>query len=127
MGPERKLYKKLKSKTPQIIWNRLENISLLGTPDLLGYNNSGHFFTVELKVTKSNKVRFSPHQIAFHYDHPQNSFILVEALDPRSAKHVGYRLYPGSGIKALGTFGLKLEALCLTLEACDLFFNKLGA
>jgi hypothetical protein len=127
MGPERKLYQKLKTKTPKIIWNRLENISLSGTPDLLGYNNSGHFFTVELKVTKSNKVRFSPHQIAFHHDHPQNSFILVEALDPRSAKHVGYRLYPGSGITALGTFGLKLEALCLTLEACDLFFNKLGA
>ena len=83
MGPERKLYKKLKSKTPKIIWNRLENLSLLGTPDLLGYNNSGHFFTVELKVTKSNKVKFSPHQIAFHHDHPQNSFILVEALNPR--------------------------------------------
>ena len=127
MGPERKLYQKLKSKTPKIIWNRLENISLSDTPDLLNYNNSGHFFTVELKVTKSNKVRFSPHQIAFHHDHPKNSFILVEALDPRSAKHVGYRLYPGSGITALGTFGLKLEALCLTLEACDLFFNKLGA
>ena len=70
MGPERKLYKKLKLQTPKIIWNRLENISLSGTPDLLGYNNSGHFFTVELKVTKSNKVRFSPHQIAFHVDHP---------------------------------------------------------
>ena len=46
MGPERKLYKKLKLQTPKIIWNRLENISLSGTPDLLGYNNSGHFFTV---------------------------------------------------------------------------------
>ena len=127
MGPERKLYKKLKLQTPKIIWNRLENISLSGTPDLLGYNNSGHFFTVELKVTKSNNVRFSPHQIAFHVDHPKNSFILVEALDPRSAKHVEYRLYPGSGIKALDSFGLKLEACCLGLEACGLFFDKLGA
>ena len=123
MGPERKLYKKLKLQTPKIIWNRLENISLSGTPDLLGYNNSGHFFTVELKVTKSNKVRFSPHQIAFHVDHPKNSFILVEALDPRSAKHVEYRLYPGSGIKALDSFGLKLEACCLGLEACGLLLE----
>ena len=48
MGPERKLYLKLKKYTPRIKWTRLENISLLGTPDLLGYNNSGHFFTVEL-------------------------------------------------------------------------------
>ena len=127
MKPERKLYEKLKKSVPQISWIRLENLSLSGTPDLLGYNDSGTFFTVELKVTKSNKIRFSPHQIAFHVKHPRNSFILVEALDPRSAKHVEYRLYPGSGIKALDSFGLKLEACCLGLEACGLFFDKLGA
>ena len=127
MGPERKFYQEIKKSIPNISWIRLENLSLSGTPDLLGYNDNHHFFTVELKVTKSNKVRFSPHQIAFHVDHPQNSFILVEALDPRSAKHVEYRLYPGSGIKALDSFGLKLEACCLGLEACELFFSKLGA
>ena len=125
MGPEAKFYREIKKNIPDISWIRLENLSLSGTPDLLGYNNSGHFFTVELKVTKSNKVRFSPHQIAFHHDHPKNSFILVEALDPRSSKHVQYRLYPGSGIKALDSFGLSLEACCLGLEACDLFFQKL--
>ena len=74
--------KNLKKFLPKLAWIRLENNSLSGTPDLLGYNNSGTFFTVELKVTKSNKVRFSPHQIAFHVKHPQNSFILVEALGP---------------------------------------------
>ena len=52
MGAEQKLYKKLKAFTPQIIWNRVENLSLPGMPDLLGYNTSGRFFTVELKVTK---------------------------------------------------------------------------
>ena len=127
MAPERKLYQKLKSKTPKIIWNRLENLSLSGTPDLLGYNDSGTFFTVELKVTKSNKIRFSPHQIAFHVKHPRNSFILVEALDPRSAKHVQYYLFPGSGIKALEAWGLKLEPLCLGLDACGLWLEALGA
>ena len=127
MGPERKFYQEIKKSIPNISWIRLENLSLSGTPDLLGYNANHHFFTVELKVTKSNKVRFSPHQIAFHVDHPKNSFILVEALDPRSAKHVEYRLYPGSGIKALDSFGLKLEACCLGLEACGLFFDRLGA
>ena len=51
MGPERKLYaKNLKLQTTQNYRGiRLENISLSGTPDLLGYNTSGHFFTVELK------------------------------------------------------------------------------
>ena len=127
MAPERKLYQKLKSKTPKIIWNRLENLSLSGTPDLLGYNTSGTFFTIELKVTKSNKVRFSPHQIAFHVKHPRNSFILVEALDSRSSKHVQYYLFPGSGIKALDAWGLKLEPLCLGLDACALHLSKLGA
>ena len=109
MGAEVKLYKKLKKFTPQIIWNRIENLSIPGMPDLLGYNTSGTFFTVELKVTKGRKIRFSPHQIAWHVQHPKNSFILVEALDPRSVKHVEYRLYPGSGIKALDSFGLKLK------------------
>jgi len=54
MGPEAKLYQKLRKKSSGIIWTRLENISLLGTPDILGYNDSGTFFTVELKVTRGN-------------------------------------------------------------------------
>ena len=96
MAPERKLYQDLRKHTPQISWTRLENLSGLGTPDLLGYNTSGHFFTVELKVVKSNKIRFSPHQIAFHTTHPHNTFIL--------AKHHGQGamiLVPGSKIQDL--------------------------
>ena len=80
MGTEQKLYKKLKEFRPQIIWNRIENLSLPGMPDLLGYNASGVFFTVELKVTKGRKLKFSPHQIAFHVTHPNNTFILAESL-----------------------------------------------
>ena len=127
MGPEAKFYREIKKSIPNISWIRLENLSLSGTPDLLGYNNSGHFFTLELKVTKSNKVKFSPHQISFHVKHPQNSFILVEALDPRSSKHVEYYLFPGSGILALEACGLKLEALATGLDACSLLLNELGA
>ena len=127
MGPESKLYKKLLKKTPRIVWNRIENLSNVGTPDLLGYNNSGTFFTIELKVTKSNKVRLSPHQISFHVKHPRNSFILVEALDPRSLKHVEYYLFPGSGILALEACGLALEPLAKGLDACGLLLDSLGA
>ncbi len=100
MAPERKLYSNLKKNTHSIVWNRVENLSLLGTPDLLGYNDSGRFFTVELKVAKGNKVRFSPHQISFHIQHPKNTFILVEALGPRSLK-----LFPGSMIRGLSSEG----------------------
>mgnify|MGYP005830055121 CR=1 FL=1 len=115
MGPEVKLYKKLKTFTPQIIWNRIENLSLPGMPDLLGYNNSGHFFTVELKITRANKLKFSPHQIAWHVAHPKNTFILAETLGPRSVK-----LFRGSRIMELVACGLKLEACCLGLDACGL-------
>ena len=122
MGPEAKLYKKLKTKSPKIIWTRIENLSLLGCPDLLGYNNSGHFFTVELKVSKRNKLKFSPHQIAWHVAHPHNTFILAEALGPRLVK-----LFPGSRIRELAARGFKLEACCLGLDACGLYLDELGA
>ena len=94
MKPEVKLYNDLKRKVTKISWNRLENRSLLGTPDLLGYTTNEHFFTLELKVTKGNKIRFSPHQISFHVKHPKNTFILV-ACDPNRGL---VRLYPGHGI-----------------------------
>ena len=122
MGPERKLYQKVKKSFSDFSLIRLENNSLHGTPDLLVSNARGHFFTIELKVTKSNKVKFSPHQIAFHIKHPRNTFILVEHLGQRSVK-----LFPGSGILALEACGLKLEALATGLEACSLWLDQLGA
>ena len=125
MGAEVKLYKKLKAFTPKIIWNRVENLSLPGMPDLLGYNNSGTFFTVELKVTKGRKIRFSPHQIAWHVQHPKNSFILAEARGPRTANR--FQMFRGSRIMELDACGLELEACRLGLEACSLEFNSLGA
>ena len=121
MAPERKLYQKVRKSLPQISWIRLENNSLHGTPDLLGYNNSGHFFTVELKVTRSNKVRLSPHQIAFHKRHPQNSFILVQHLGSGAVK-----LFRGSKILELEACGFKLEACCLGLDACRLELEACG-
>jgi hypothetical protein len=125
MGPEAKLYQKLRKKSSGITWTRLENLSLLGCPDLLGYNTSGHFFTVELKVTRGNKLKFSPHQIAFHKTHPKNTFIIAEALGPRSTKLV--QMYQGSRITELAACGLKLEACRSGLEACCLHLLNIGA
>jgi hypothetical protein len=120
VGEEQKLYKKLKGHTPQIIWNRIENLSIPGMPDLLGYNTSGHFFTVELKVTKGRKLKFSPHQIAFHVKHPHNTFIIAEARGPRASKTFSISMYRGSRIRELVACGLELEACSLGLEACRL-------
>jgi len=122
LKPEAKFYAKVKKTIKDISWIRLENNSLHGTPDLLGYNNSGHFFTVELKVCKGNKIRFSPHQISFHIKHSHNTFIMVQALGPGTVK-----LFRGQRILELEACGLELEACCLGLEACGLLFNELGA
>jgi hypothetical protein len=122
LKPERKLWHELKEKTPKIIWNRIENLAVPGLPDLLGYNKNQIFFTVELKISKAKKVRFSPHQIAFHKLHPKNTFILVKSLDPRS-----YKLYEGSSIEQLVACGSKLDACCSGLEACCLLLDSLVA
>ena len=125
MGPEAKLYQKLRKTSKGITWNRIENLSSLGTPDLLGYNTFGHFFTVELKVTRGNKLKFSAHQIAFHKTHPKNTFIIAESHGPRSVKLV--HMYQGSRIIELAASGLKLEAYASGLEACCLKLQQLGA
>jgi len=111
---EKDLWRELKGIKSKISWTRLENRSLLGTPDLLGYNDLGRFFTVELKVTSGNKIRFSPHQISFHVKHNLNTFILVACTPDQGS----YRLYPGAGILELVDSGLKLEPLSVGLEAC---------
>ena len=119
MGPENKLYKKLKSVSKDIIWTRLENLSLLGTPDLLGYNNHRHFFTVELKVASGNRARLSPHQVSFHVTHPKNSFVLVEWKD----KHL---LVEGKQSLALVDASLSsLDPIVDSLEDCVKYLSSL--
>ena len=111
--PERKLWLDLKKNTPTICWNRIENLAVPGLPDVLGYNKHQHFFTVELKVTRSNKIRFSPHQIAFHVTHPKNTFILVKSLASSD-----WKLYEGKDVRLLAARGLLLEPCCSGLVAC---------
>ena len=123
MRLEKDLWRELKRYKSKICWTRLENRALFGTPDLLGYAPSGNFFLVELKLTLVNKIRFSPHQIAFFVRHPKNSFVLVAcAPDPELV-----RLYPGHRILELVDLGLKLEPLACGLEACVGWFESLGA
>ena len=113
MKNESKLWKDLKKNTPNITWTRVESWASFGFPDLVGYTEKRGFFTVELKVTKSNKVTFSPHQIAFHVKHPTNTYILVQTHDARYPK-----LYPGSAIRELAACGLSAcELARLRLES----------
>ena len=122
MKPETKFWHKVKKFMPEISFTRLENLSGFGTPDLLAYNKNHTFFTVELKVTKGNSVKLSPHQISFHVRHPKNTFILVSSERDKTEK-----LYEGSRCLLLASLGLKLEACCLGLESIYQKFKTLGA
>jgi hypothetical protein len=66
--PESVFWQQIKKNIKGISFTRLESWASLGVPDLLCYNEKGTFFTVELKVTRSNKISLSPHQIAFHQE-----------------------------------------------------------
>jgi len=127
MGPEAKFYQQIKRNFKQLSLIRIENSSLLGTPDLLVCNTSGNFCTIELKVTKGNKLRFSPHQIAFHKRHPHNTFILAKTLGPCSSNTSPISMYRGSRISELVISGLELEACSLGLDACRLMLEQVGS
>ena len=124
MGPEAKLYQTIRKATPNIIYNRVENLSVQGMPDALCYNKRNQFFTVEFKIAKGDKVRLSPHQIAWHYNHPENTFICIQTLGPGSEKL--FHLVPGSLVEELGACSLKLENYRLKLGAIATNFDEVG-
>ena len=78
MKAESKLWHLLRKNTPKISWTRLESWASFGVPDLLGYQDACGFFMVELKVTKTHKVSFSPHQKLFHMTRTNRNFILLQ-------------------------------------------------
>ena len=127
MGPEAKFYQQIKRNLKGFSFIRIENSSLLGTPDLLVCNTSGNFCTLEIKVTKSKKIRFSPHQIAFHTRHPDNTFIMVKALGPCTPNTSPISMYHGHRIRELAACGLKLDACYSGLDACRLAIEQVGS
>jgi len=107
---ESKFWKLVKIETPKIKWVRIENWACFGTPDLLGYNENHKYFTVELKVSRSKKLHFSPHQIGYCITHPINHFILSTPHAPLSPK-----LYEGKNINELLKTGIETP----NALACD--------
>ena len=120
MKNESKFYHEIKKNINQISWIRIENTVVHGVADLLGYNDNCTFFTVELKVARGNKVKFSTHQIAFHYRPPKNTFICVKGQGSRSPK-----LFEGSKIHELLNVGYKSRALAKGYEDIKKVFNSL--
>ena len=121
MKPEKKLYQNLKKNTPLIQHTRLETFINLGVPDCLSYNDLCGFFMIELKVCKSNRVRFSPHQILFHTQKSKRNFLLIHHAPPRLPSTI--KLYESKSIE-----GLLLdhrEVKPLAVDDWELIQNKL--
>ena len=115
MRPEKKFWKEIKSKTPNVNWTRIESWSSPGVPDLFGVfkdltTNKGFQFWIELKCNKLQKVIISSKQIAWHYAHAKHggvSFVFVKISNPGVSK-TSYAIFPGSMIRELSTMGLEL-------------------
>ena len=120
---ETKFWHEVKNAGWNISFTRIENSAAHGTPDLLGYNKNNKFFTVELKVSLSKFLTFSPHQISFHIRHPKNTFIMVKEL-PRALGQGAIKLYDGTEIHAL-VGGTHPEPVACGLSACCLFLERL--
>ena len=99
MKPEKKLYQNLKKNTPLIHHTRIETYINLGVPDCLSYNDLCGFFMIELKVSSTNKVRFSPHQILFHTQKSKRNFLLIHHTPPRLPSSI--KLYESKSIQDL--------------------------
>ena len=99
MKPEKKLYQNLKKNTPLIHHTRIETYINLGVPDCLSYNDLCGFFMIELKVSSTNKVRFSPHQILFHTQKSKRNFLLIHHTPPAVPSSI--KLYGSKSIQDL--------------------------
>ena len=114
---ETNFWKQIKNNLTDFQWVRLESWATTGVPDVMGFTKDGKIFTVELKVTKSRSVYFSPHQIAFHVEHENSPcFILVKALSPSSPKKYGIYLFHAKQVRQIVEQGLDASARYSTLS-----------
>ena len=106
MTPESKLWKELKENLKKFHLTRFENWAVPGVPDVHGCKD-GIPFWIELKVTRSNKIKLSPHQIMWNYKYSLyggRSFIMAEHLGQRLL-----RIFPGSLVHSIASIGSRTE------------------
>ena len=106
---ETKLWQILKKNTEHFVhWTRIESRSSFGVPDLNGCTD-GREFWIELKITKVNKIRLSPNQIAWNTKYSLNfglSYILVQRVGEGSLF-----LFRGDDARELATNGLNTKPI----------------
>ena len=113
--PETKFWREIKKNLTEFKWVRLESWATQGVPDLLGFAEDGTIFTIELKVAKGRKVRFSPHQIAFHVEHQDSPcLILVKRVFESKPLNSELFLFSSSQVQAVSEQGLDTPTLYTT-------------
>ena len=113
--PESLFWQQVKKNLKIFSFVRLESWVNHGIPDVLGTTQEGIYFTVELKVTKSNKVAFSPHQISYHEKRKHSpAFVLVKRVLDRSPRKSQIYIYSSDQVKDLAEQGLSLSPLSLS-------------
>ena len=98
---------KTAAKKLQPSWKltRLETWSLPGVPDVLILDHKSTLQLVELKYTRTNAVRLSPHQVSFLSSHADGLVWLLVKKDPISAP-AQYFLYRGEAVVDVAMKGL---------------------
>jgi len=110
--PEKLFWQQVKKNLKGFSFIRLESRVNLGIPDVLACSDSGVYLTLELKVTSSNKVKLSPHQISFHVQRETApAFILVKRTFQKHPRKSELHLYAPDQVRALAENGLVVPAL----------------
>jgi len=81
--PETKLWKLIKENLSDIHWTRFENWASPGVPDCYGIKD-GISIWVELKVIHSKKIKLSPFQKSWNFNHSLQggrNFIIATTLE----------------------------------------------
>ena len=113
---ERDLWILLKKSSAGILFDRIENWAVPGVPDLLGYNQNKTFFTLELKLTKANKIKLSPHQVSWHLRHGPGAFILVARPVTRDKNATVAKMQHVGGLRAGGPTHFFLYKSCQIMD-----------
>lgn len=100
---------KAKALRPKWRLTRLESWASLGVPDVLGCDEQGRFFLIELKSVTGNAVRLSPHQISFLTTHQHAPVYCLVHQTHRNGESL--YLYPGAAAIDLAQDGLATEPL----------------
>ena len=109
MTTEKNLWLRVKKNLPHDCYaTRIENRMDGGVPDVHVIWN-GLAFWIELKLTKANKIRLSPNQIAWNTKYSLNNglaYILVQRIGEGSLF-----LFRGDDARELATNGLNTEPI----------------